>query len=511
MSESIENFLRRARNLHAEAVDGDAVALSRIGCFLPESDSYSIDDAKLVFAREQGCEDWAHLVKSLESGELRIARLRSRLRIALFYGQHWVAENILNEDPNLPAEDLGLQISLFQKDRVLETLKRDPDAATRKLGTRTPILHLAFSRHIQSSPARTGDMLAIAERLRRLGADPNDGIIYMPGSGHKLSALYGALCHADNIELGRFLLERGADPNDNESLYHSTELNRIDGLALLLKHRAAPNGTNALARALDFNWHEAVELLLEHGADPNEGIVPHPSGEPSFVATPLHQAARRMCNKRMVELLLDAGADAQLVYSGHTPYSLAKIYGNAEAAEALEARGGYSELSNVEKLLADAADGIIDSDQQLRAEDLTEETKHLLVNIIAMPTRLDHAKRLVRSGFDFDAPDAMGVTPVQAAGWQGLPEAMSWLLSLGPELDHLNDFGGNLLSTIIHGSENCPDQSQRDHVGCARIALSAGLRLSPRAIDLAGDRAMAEFLGEWARLNPESVAEDGLA
>ena len=510
MSATIEEFQKRAQQLHEEANEGNAVALSRIGSFLPGRVNVSRDDAMYVLAREQGCDDWKHLEKAVGNSDLEKVKLRSRLRIALFYGQSWVVKKLLNEDPRLPSGDLGIQIALYEKKPVFEALERDPSAATKKLGTRTPLLHLAFSRYIQSAPNRAADMLAIAEELLRLGADPNDGIFYEPGTEHKLSALYGALCHADNSELGEFLLEKGADPNDNESLYHSTELNRLDGLELLLRHGASPDGTNALARALDFNWHEAVELLLRHGANPNEGIAPHPSGEPSFAAPPLHQAARRMCDKRMIGMLLDAGADARSIFSGRSAYSLARVYGNEEAAEALKSRSGEFELNRVEKLLADAADGKIEMGARLIPSELTGDLNYLLVDLIAVPSKLDHAKRLVAVGFDFDAADAMGVTPVQAAGWQGLPEAMSWLMALGPDLEHLNDYGGNLLSTVIHGSENCPERRKRDHVECARIALASGVSLSTRAIELAGDEGMANFLKEWASLHPEQVVEGGL-
>ncbi|MDE0304289.1 MAG: ankyrin repeat domain-containing protein [Albidovulum sp.] len=510
MPDSIEEFRMRAKRLRAEAIEGNAVALSRIGCFLPEKENVSQDDAMFVLAREQGCDDWKHLENAVGSGELDRVKSRNRLRIALFYGQRWVVDKLLHEDPHLPSGDLGLQIALYQKEPVFEALSRDPAAATRKYGMRTPILHLAFSRYIQSAPDRAADMLAVAEELLRLGADPNDGISYEPGSEYKLSALYGALCHADNFDLGKFLLEGGADPNDNESLYHSTELNRLDGLELLLHHGAKPDGTNALARALDFNWHEAVELLLRHGANPNEGIVPHPSGEPSIVAAPLHQAARRMCDGKMIDLLLDAGADARSIFSGHSAYAFARIYGNEAAAKALKARGGFFELNKIEKLLADEADGNIGAGARINPIELKGEAKYLLVDLVANPSKLEHARRLVKAGFDFDAADAMGVTPVQAAGWQGLPEAMSWLMSLGPDLEHLNDYGGNLLSTVIHGSENCPERKERDHVACARLALASGVALSTRAIELAGDEAMANFLKDWARLHPEMVVEGGL-
>jgi ankyrin repeat protein len=80
-----------------------------------------------------------------------------------------------------------------------------------------------------------------------------------------LSTLYFAIGHADNMPLARWLLEHGADPNDGESLYHSTELGHHEGLRLLLAHGADPKGTNALLRAMDFHDIEAVRMLMEGG------------------------------------------------------------------------------------------------------------------------------------------------------------------------------------------------------------------------------------------------------
>jgi hypothetical protein len=114
-------------------------------------------------------------------------------------------------------------------------------------------------------------------------------------------------------------------------------------------------------------------------------------------------------------------------------------------------------------------------------------------------------QRLVALGLDPDRPDREGLTPVQIAGWEGLPEAMVWLLSLGPDLNHVNGYGGSLLDTIVHGSENTPARSGRDHIGCARLALEAGVALPEPVIRGAGDPDLGNFLRDWAAEQPEQV------
>ncbi len=70
-----------------------------------------------------------------------------------------------------------------------------------------------------------------------------------PDNDRRLSVLYGAIGHGNNMALGPWLLEHGANPNDNESLYHATEPGHHAGLGMLLAHGADPRGTNALLRA----------------------------------------------------------------------------------------------------------------------------------------------------------------------------------------------------------------------------------------------------------------------
>jgi ankyrin repeat protein len=85
-------------------------------------------------------------------------------------------------------------------------------------------------------------------------------------------------------------------------------------------------------------------------------------------------------------------------------------------------------------------------------ERLPDAYRNIIRTILHLPGKLDHVKRLVRLGVEFDRPDAEGLTPVQVAGWEGLPDVMAYLLSLGPDLAHQNGYGGTLLSTILHGS-----------------------------------------------------------
>jgi len=509
MTKSTDKLSRSAKALRKSYQAGDPAAISRVAAIFPTAKDLKHADALHVIAREAGHDSWPKLKFAAESAAMDRAAKAERLKMALYLGQHWVAEALLAEVPDLGRDNLGLICALYDVEALKAALARDPGLASKGVGIRKPLLHLAFSHHVNGAGSEA-DMLRAAQMLVDAGADVDASFPFNGDENSPLSALYGAVGHVRNLALTRFLLEQGANPNDNESLYHSTEMGHREGLRLLLQYGARPGGTNALPRALDFNDHAAVQLLLDAGADPNEGITPAPSGEASFVIPALHQAARRMCDARMISMLLAAGADPSKPYGGVTPYAISRVYGNADAASLIAEAGGATQLSAEEKLLAAAADGDVPEGRYIDVNKLSEEYRNLIRAILALPRRMDHVKRLVAIGVEYDHPDGQGMTPVQIAGWEGLPEFVEYFLRLKPDLSHVNGYGGTLFSTILHGSENCPTRAERDHIGCMRLALEEGVALPKQALRHAGHAEMSAFLADWAAARPGQVVEEGV-
>ena len=87
---------------------------------------------------------------------------------------------------------------------------------------------------------------------------------------------------------------------------------------------------------------------------------------------------------------------------------------------------------------------------------------------------------------------------------------LAFFLSQKPDLGHVNNYGGTLLSTIIHGSENNPSRKGRDHVDCLRLVLEEGVALPRKAIELAGEPEVAAYLADWAEARPGQVVEGGV-
>lgn len=504
-----EFMRRKARALLKQAREGNANALARVRAHVPDEGTLQLAQVLHALAREAGQDSWPKLTFDHETSRMDRAAKAERLRRALYAGQSWAAIALLDADPDLAKADMGILCALYDVEAVQARLDKDPGAATRSIGPRVPILHLTYSRHWQDGGSEA-DMIRTAEALVNAGADVNASFAFEQGGTHNLSALYGAIGHSRNMRMARWLLEHGADPNDNESLYHATELDSHEGLRMLIEHGAKPAGTNALPRALDFDDYEAARLLLEAGADPNEGITPHPSGAPSLVIPALHQAARRLCSGRIARLLLDHGADASVTARGHTPYAFARIFGNREVSLVLEEAGGSTALSPVEAQLVRAATGPVAPNDWIDMAKLSTEMRFLMTRLVWREDTLPHIDRLVAMGFDPNQPDEMGMPPLHLAGWEGMPEKTAYFLSQQPDLSHINAYGGTFFSTILHGSENCPQRAERDHLGCMRLALEHGVALPKPAIAGAGVPEMAAFLAGWAEKHPGQAVEEGV-
>ncbi|MBA8667986.1 ankyrin repeat domain-containing protein [Holosporaceae bacterium 'Namur'] len=76
-----------------------------------------------------------------------------------------------------------------------------------------------------------------------------------------------------NIDLAKYFLEIGADPNPFGALYHAVKINHKDLVDLLLKYDANPNVYYdycvPLVTAAFWGYKDIVKILLDHGADTN--------------------------------------------------------------------------------------------------------------------------------------------------------------------------------------------------------------------------------------------------
>ncbi|MGH1352574.1 MAG: ankyrin repeat domain-containing protein, partial [Methyloligellaceae bacterium] len=254
---NLEYLKKTAKALKKQADDGNVQALERIiAVFTSPPDRLKLADCQHVIAHEQGYESWPKLKFSIEARNMtRVERIQ-QLIMALYYGRFHIIDRLLEMDATLGDAHFGIQVALYKKDAVFAALEQEPALVSRLFGPRSAFLHLCYSRYCQHKPEKTEDMLAIAKYMIELGADVNDSYKWEDGS--PLSALYGALGHANNIKLAELLLENGANPNDGESLYHATELGHLDGLKLLMQYGVDASSDHHWIRILDFDEYEGA-------------------------------------------------------------------------------------------------------------------------------------------------------------------------------------------------------------------------------------------------------------
>ncbi len=385
------------------------------------------------------------------------------------------AEAVLRDAPEIVDQHFEVAAMAGQADAVAAVLKDDPEAANRPVGPAgwAPLLYLGFS------PIVGEGLLDCAQLLLDHGADPN---ARDPGSGKSdegWTPLCGAVAVRRNMDLGRLLLEAGATPNDNESLYHAAEGTDLDGLRLLLEFGVDVNASPGLLRKLDYEDPAGARLLLEAGADPNLTF-----GIPGGVAA-LHHAVRRMRSAGIVGLLLDHGAEIdQRTAQGFTAYQIAVRLGRMDIAELLAARGADTTLSAVDRLIgacfcedASAVQEILVGEPET-AKALNDEDRAMLC-VAAWFGRRNVVRLLLALGIPIDTRGMHGGTALHQAAFGGQLDVVDLLLGEGASVTQpCQAFEAPPLGWCVEGSRQGEfvegRASPSDHAAVAERLIAAG-------------------------------------
>ena len=357
---SLERFRRDARRLQRAVRAGDADALESVTrhhrAGMPaEPAAFALTAAQHVVARAVGFSSWPRLVAYLRTAEdLRrdptvdpghdpVARFLSLA--CLTYSQddgpeRWAAaDEVLRADPDLADRSVFAAAALGDATAVAAHLAVDPDGARSSGGPFgwTALFYLAASRVPQRDAVQTARILLDA------GADPNAGYLWLglPTPFTVLTLCFGEgeagpgrqPRHPLGNNLARLLLERGADPNDAQSLYNRM-FGRDDGhLRILLDHglgqgeggpwqrrlgEALEGPAEMVGRQVDWardhGFDERLKLLAGHGF--TDGC---PAGAPSPWRTqrdrpPVASAG----TPGGVRALAASGGDLGAIFDGHT-------------------------------------------------------------------------------------------------------------------------------------------------------------------------------------------------
>lgn len=381
------------------------------------------------------------------------------LRAATWHGSLERAEAILAAHSGLGSSDIHTAAVLGDAAAVRRFLAQDPANLT----TSSPpyggdaLNYLCLSRYLRLDPARSPAFLKAATALLDAGADPNTGFWTTGLYPERETALYGAAGVARHAAMTRLLLERGADPNDEEAVYHSPETYDNDAMKLLVETgKLTPDHlTMMLVRKHDWHDYDGAKWLLEHGAEPN--LVR------SKGWYPLHHALARNNSLEMIELLLDHGADPTLAKEGLTPIARAAREGRRDVLDLLERRGVPIALTGVDRLIAACALG-----DGAAARAIAKREPGLVGALIAMGGTLlakcagtgnpAGVACLLELGVDVAAPftegdgyfdEAPNSLAIHVAAWRGRPAVVRLLIQRGSPVDRPDAKGRTPLMLAI--------------------------------------------------------------
>ena len=290
--------------------------------------------------------------------------------------------------------------------------------------------------------------------------------------------------------LFRTLLDAGADP-DSIPMPDDAKFCRM----LVMYGRSVFAGEDLikLLSSASPDWETARKMVLR-GADP--AISSRPRKENAF-----HRAAA-LGNTAFLELLLDSGkpgadaADAE----GYTPYQLAVICGNDDAAKLLEKHGLKSKITPAMRNTGNLFNAVKHNDPGDTAYYLTLGTIPGQLNgkyRNALQSAVDNncleaAQSLLENGFPPDS--SSGISALEAALKNKNEEMFNLLISHGADMQTqtVDRFGRNslLFTAVFRYLNNQPDKLYN----CFRTMLEKGWKWKNRTPD--GDTPLS-WMEKW--------------
>lgn len=386
----LKRFRRDARKLQRAVRAGDVDAIALATQHHPDGVAepavFTLGAAQLVVARAYGFSSWPRLRAYHRTAEdLRRdptagpagADPASRfLALAcLTYSEvdepsRWArAADLLATDPTLPGRDVFAAAAVGDRESIAEQLVVDPTLASAEGGPwRWPaLMYLTYARVPQRDPLGTAQVLLDA------GADPNAGYLWL-GLPTPFTVLTGCFGegevgpgrqprHPTGIELAELLLDRGADPNDAQTLYNRMFGRDDSHLRLLLEHGLGRGDGGVWRRRLGDSLESPTEMVQrqidwarDHGLAERLtlfGSYGFTDGSPRAAPSPWRRAGGPRPHDLIgtpaaVARAVADGIDLDALVDGKTLLHGAAWIGDVGMVEALLAAGANPDLTDLE-------------------------------------------------------------------------------------------------------------------------------------------------------------------
>jgi ankyrin repeat protein len=379
------------------------------------------------------------------AGDISTDAVESFLRAATWHGTLDEPEAILASHPEIANGSIHVAAVLGDDATVRRMLALNTENATVRAAPygANALVYLCLSNYLRLDQARSEGFLRAATALLDAGANPNSSF-WSTGDYPELeSALYGAAGVAHNADLTRLLLERGANPNDAEAVYHSPETYDNAAMELLVKTGKLNDESLALMLIRKHDWHdyEGVKFLLVHGANPN---LKRRHGLRAMA-----HAIARDNRLEIIELLLDHGADPTLAEDIGSAVAMAGRRGRGDVLELFEQRAIRIELSDLDRMLAACArnDPVTVESITARQPDVLRELEPVGGRVLAEFAGNGNTKgmgHLLNLGVDVNAVFKEGdgywdvapnSTALHVAAWRAQHNAVKLLIERGASIN----------------------------------------------------------------------------
>ena len=485
-SPDLDHLRKQAKRLLRAFRAHDEEAVARFRASLPAAQSrpsayvaaqpYRLHDAQSVIAREHGFRSWLELKRHVDWCRASEAERRARWLELVFSErerERALSLRMLEAEPGLALGAPWLACLTGDAARLEAALDADPDFVNRPAGPYTmPPLALVANSQLIWELAYAPGLLASARLLIGRGADVNGRWIDPRYPDDPLSVLYCAAGRTHHPGMTQLLLEAGADPDDNESLYHAMESSDPTCARLLLDAGAKVAGTNAIGRALDYDRIDGLRLLLAHGSANEKGHW-------------LHHAIRRGRSKEHVAALIAAGIDdGHADRRGRSACKLARLFGREDIAALLAPAETEEPLSQAEAFVAAcsradeaAARAFLLDDPGLIAG--LEESLQTIMPQLAAIGRTEAVRTMLALGWPREVKTAWQATALNLAIFVGDAVMTRLLLESGADWQTRHGYGDNALGTLSFASQadDLGEPAPGDHAGCARALLDHGVPL----------------------------------